>query len=506
MERIKGSDISFILGAAILMALPDVLFYTLCEVEPLKSLLILGANTVMAMLFWSVLYLSSYLYLKKVLQILLVFTVSFYFCLLSLCWYRFGAPVDKGMIALVTGTNDAEAGEFFHTYITPLTIIYFSIAVVIVFVVFFWLSQKSFPLTRKAVKGVLFYFLLSFCGVGYSFYTLPGRLEGILRTKQKNLVEYLQHPQMAATSEHHPDVVMIIIGESFVKSHSSLYGYDKVTNPRLQQLEDSGELIVFRDPIAPATHTAQAFKHFMTTYSHGMMDKEWFECLTLPEIFGASGYHTAWFSNQAKTGWYDNISGAFAALCDTIYYTTSREDGELDAKPDGLLLNCVPPYVKTSQITPGAIFVHLMGQHTDFEKRYPDSFDYFKENQYADYPEHQRNNYATYDNATRYNDYVVDSLFATLRGRNAVGIYFSDHGMDFYESAEDYCSHANDNNPVSFQAGLRTPFMVYTTASYRAANSDVMIQLRQLASQPYQIEQLPTLVLQIIGYKVNENP
>ena len=117
MERIKGSDISFILGAAILMALPDVLFYTLCEVEPLKSLLILGANTVMAMLFWSVLYLSSYLYLKEVLQILLVFTVSFYFCLLSLCWYRFGAPVDKGMIALVTGTNDAEAGEFFHTYI-----------------------------------------------------------------------------------------------------------------------------------------------------------------------------------------------------------------------------------------------------------------------------------------------------------------------------------------------------------------------------------------------------
>jgi heptose-I-phosphate ethanolaminephosphotransferase len=410
------------------------------------------------------------------------------------------------MIALVTGTNDAEAGEFFHTYITPLTIIYFSIAVVIVFVVFFWLSQKSFPLTRKAVKGILFYFLLSFCGVGYSFYTLPGRLEGILRTKQKNLVEYLQHPQMAATSEHHPDVVMIIIGESFVKSHSSLYGYDKVTNPRLQQLEDSGELIVFREPIAPATHTAQAFKHFMTTYSHGMMDKEWFECLTLPEIFVASGYHTAWFSNQAKTGWYDNISGAFAALCDTIHYTTTHEDGEQDAKPDGLLLGYVPSYVKSSHATPQAIFVHLMGQHVDFEKRYPDAFDYFKESQYADKPKHQREDYATYDNATRYNDYVVDSLFATLKDKNAVGIYFSDHGMDFYESGEDYCSHAKDNDPVSYQAGLKTPFMVYTTASYRAANPDVMIQLKDLASKSYQIEQFPTLVLQIIGYKVNEHP
>jgi len=506
MERIKGSDIAFILTAAILMALHDVLFYTLCEGKPLKGLLILGANTVMAILFWAVLYLSSFLHLRKVLQTVFTFVISCYFCLLCLCWYRFGAPVDKGMIALVTGTNDAEAGEFFHTYITPLTIIYFSIAVVIVFVVFFWLSQKSFPLTRKAVKGILFYFLLSFCGVGYSFYTLPGRLEGILRTKQKNLVEYLQHPQMAATSEHHPDVVMIIIGESFVKSHSSLYGYDKVTNPRLQQLEDSGELIVFREPIAPATHTAQAFKHFMTTYSHGMMDKEWFECLTLPEIFVASGYHTAWFSNQAKTGWYDNISGAFAALCDTIHYTTTHEDGEQDAKPDGLLLGYVPSYVKSSHATPQAIFVHLMGQHVDFEKRYPDAFDYFKESQYADKPKHQREDYATYDNATRYNDYVVDSLFATLKDKNAVGIYFSDHGMDFYESGEDYCSHAKDNDPVSYQAGLKTPFMVYTTASYRAANPDVMIQLKDLASKSYQIEQFPTLVLQIIGYKVNEHP
>jgi heptose-I-phosphate ethanolaminephosphotransferase len=147
-----------------------------------------------------------------------------------------------------------------------------------------------------------------------------------------------------------------------------------------------------------------------------------------------------------------------------------------------------------------------MGQHVDFEKRYPEAFDYFKESQYADKPKHQREDYATYDNATRYNDYVVDSLFATLKDKNAVGIYFSDHGMDFYESGEDYCSHAKDNDPVSYQAGLKTPFMVYTTASYRAANPDVMIQLKDLASKSYQIEQFPTLVLQIIGYKVNEHP
>lgn len=138
----------------------------------------------------------------------------------------------------------------------------------------------------------------------------------------------------------------------------------------------------------------------MTTFNHEISDKEWFECLTIPEALAASGYHTAWFSNQAQTGWYDNISASFAALCDTIHYTTTPEEGEQGAKPDGILFSCVPSYIQSSMKQPQAVFIYLMGQHVDFEQRYPSSFRHFTEDQYANRKEHQRKDYATYDNAT----------------------------------------------------------------------------------------------------------
>ena len=64
MERIKGKDVAFVLSAALFMAIVDVLFYLLIDGNPLKSLLILGANYMMALAFWVVLYLSSLIHLR----------------------------------------------------------------------------------------------------------------------------------------------------------------------------------------------------------------------------------------------------------------------------------------------------------------------------------------------------------------------------------------------------------------------------------------------------------
>ena len=66
MEKVKGRDIAFVLSAAFFMAIVDVLFYLLIDGNPLKSLLILGANYMMALAFWVVLYLSSLIHRHKV--------------------------------------------------------------------------------------------------------------------------------------------------------------------------------------------------------------------------------------------------------------------------------------------------------------------------------------------------------------------------------------------------------------------------------------------------------
>ncbi len=506
MEKIKGKDILFVLTATVLMAVCDVLFYTFSDGKPLKGFLILGANYIMALAMWVVLRLSQMIRLRTILQSIFLLVIAAYSCLLAFCRYRFGAPMDKDMIALVTGTNNAEAQEFFDVYLTPATFIILSIALILILGVSIALTHRDFKPSRKLLKGLAIWTLAAFSGVGYSFYTLPGRIEGILRTEQKNLNNYLHHPVLEETKTSHPGIVMIIIGESFIKSHSSLYGYDKLTNPRLQQEVDSGNLIVFKHVTAPDTHTSEAFKYFMTQQSHQTKNKEWYEYLTLTEVFNCAKYHSVWFSNQAQTGWYDNISATFAKMCEKVVYTTNSNEGELGAKPDGILLNEVQKYM--AQLKPNSrhvIFVHLMGQHTDFQKRYPPEFEHFKQEQYLSRLLSQQKNYATYDNATLYNDFVVDSLFSIMKGHEAVGVYFSDHGLDFYVSADDYCSHANNNDSISVKAGLQIPLMIYSTTSYQTTHATTMKELEQQANLPYNTENLPYLIYDLIGYQPKDN-
>lgn len=501
----QGQYVAFLLTATVLTAITDVVFYTATDGDVVKSFLILGANYMMALATTLVLYLSSHVRLKAVLQLLFQIIISTYCALLMFCWALFGTPIDKGMIALITGTNPAETHEFFDVYVSSTTMVLFIITALLILSAFVVITQRVRQVSTGLIKGLCFYTLIGCCCLGFSFYTLPGRIEGIMRTEQKDLSQYLHHPNMVETEQQHPHVVMIIIGESFSRSHSSLYGYDKPTNPRLEALCDSGRLMVFKDPIAPATHTANAFKHFMTTYTHETTDQEWYECLTLVESLQASGYHTAWFSNQAATGWHDNISAAFAKLCHEHHYTTEAGGEELDAQPDGVLLPLVEQYLDTIPAdSQQAVFIHLMGQHNDFEKRYPADFSHFHMEDYTDYPENQRYNRANYDNATLYNDYIIAHLFALLRQYDAVGIYFSDHGIDLYESSADYCSHANTSNAKSVEVSLKIPMIVFTSDTFQKNHPQAIDQLRQTADKTYNNQHLPDLVQTVTGYRCKQ--
>ena len=58
---------------------------------------------------------------------------------------------------------------------------------------------------------------------------------------------------------------MIIIGESFARCHSSLYGYDKETNPRLTALRDSSLLFTLDSIDSPAPTTAESIRLMLST-------------------------------------------------------------------------------------------------------------------------------------------------------------------------------------------------------------------------------------------------
>ena len=84
----------------------------------------------------------------------------------------------------------------------------------------------------------------------------------------EQLLRTLESVEIESCSFRSPCIV-IIIGESFSKHHSSLYGYPLPTNPRLEERLRRGELFVFRDVVSPANLTTSVLSNLFSPASLG---------------------------------------------------------------------------------------------------------------------------------------------------------------------------------------------------------------------------------------------
>ena len=58
--------------------------------------------------------------------------------------------------------------------------------------------------------------------------------------------------------------VVLVFGESYIKSHASLYGYEHNTTPYMIMERDHGNLIVFNDMVSPYNATSTVQKNFFS--------------------------------------------------------------------------------------------------------------------------------------------------------------------------------------------------------------------------------------------------
>ena len=144
VEKIKGKDVTFLLLVTLFTAIADVLFYIIHDGDFVKSFLILGANYMMALGMWLLLRMAGLGHIGKIVRVLFGLIISFYFSTLVFCWYCFGNPMDKVMIALVAGTNNEETNEFLQTYITPSLLTVYCLTIIVVFGLFVWLTSRHY--------------------------------------------------------------------------------------------------------------------------------------------------------------------------------------------------------------------------------------------------------------------------------------------------------------------------------------------------------------------------
>lgn len=424
------------------------------------------------------------------------------FNLLNLtCNLLFNSPLSPEFVETIINTNIQESKEFIDTYISSSQIIIIAICYFFLSFLYFkfCIHTKRTPLKYQRIGlGLL---LLSIIATFHN----PSTIKEIYGSDQLwsfkfdeivDLSKHLCNPVIKETDSIHPKNVILVIGESFSKSHSSLYGYSHKTNILLEEYLKDGTLYTFKDAHSPAEITTTAFKFILNT--HKRRDKgKWYQYPTIIELMHTAGYNTTWISNQNSKGLVDNLPSGFSRICDNAFFNDKKIN-----KYDDWVLSINVNKIKTNKSN--FVIYHLMGQHENFKERYPSSFQKFKANDYKGYDKSQRENLANYDNATLYNDFVISSIIKSYSNSESILFYYPDHALDIYESSKDRCGHAIKTNKESFIYGTNIPFIIYISPSLKKKNPVILEKIKNAMNKHLNTEDATNIILDIVGFRIQK--
>lgn len=308
--------------------------------------------------------------------------------------------------------------------------------------------------------------------------------------------------QPATCAEGDTLCVVLVIGESFSKWHTPLYGYDLATTPRLCALRDSGNLFVFSDAVTPYNLTTFSVKNILSTNS--LADGEpWHARPALPVIFKKAGFHVSVWDNQrpggADVSTYDYALGSYmyAPQMLPIAYdewntSTYTYDGDLvEAQRQRLGQQQASGHSHRLSLH----IVHLMGQHSDAACRFPHTEGMLafgpEDIRRTDLSEAERQAVADYDNATRYNDLVVGRIVDTFKEKPAVMLYVSDHGEEVYDYRHFLGrSHEHRKSREALRCQYEIPFLVWCSDRYMEAHPGQVEAIRKAQEKPLSADDL----------------
>lgn len=449
-----------------------------------------------------IIFPSLFRKLYKILVLVIsvgLFLIDLYLVILYNETFRTLSP---DVIAAMLVTNPAEAGEYLSTYLTIGKIVVLFGVISLLLFAFSILRKVQFSL-RSSSKYVSFFFLVLSCLVCILCFnwTVFGNVYLLVTRTCPDLNEYRQNPTLSFKEEA-PENIVFIIGESFSKMHSSLYGYDKHTNPKLEALRDSGALHVYDNVTSACLTTIPAIKSLMSGYVSNRIQKgSWYESLTLLEIMQKSGYEIFWVSTPVKYGIHENEVGRYADMCDgQTFVNDNKNDGGF--LKDEELVHALDEYVE-KKMGRKLYVVHMMGSHFSYSDRYPENFERLKPEDYI--ASHQNLSYknrkilSEYDNSVIYNDSVVCEIMKKFENQDAVVVYLSDHGQDVFVSSDDYAGHPRRGNEVSERVGYEIPLMVYTTPLFREKHPQLQERIERSVSTPYRTDSIMYTIMDVAG-------
>ena len=302
-----------------------------------------------------------------------------------------------------------------------------------------------------------------------------------------------------------PDIVLII-GESYNRHHSSQYGYVMPTTPRQKKRERTGRLVKFTDVVAPWNLTSFVFKNLFSMHVVGQKG-EWCDYPLFPELFRKAGYHVTFLTNQflpkAKEAVYDFSGGFFLNNPKLSAAQFDTRNDKLHVFDEGLLKDY--DELKAQEGDHNLTIFHLIGQHVVYKQRSPKDRKRFKGDDYIDIKPNlnarERGILSDYDNAILYNDSIVDQIMQRFEQREAIVIYVPDHGEECYEGdMHFYCRlHSAEVDARLAHAEFDIPFWIWCSPKYVKRRPEVFRRVVQARHRRFMTDALPHTLLYLGG-------
>ncbi len=274
-----------------------------------------------------------------------------------------------------------------------------------------------------------------------------------------------RHEAERAVSTSKREVYIYIIGESSRACSWSLYGYQRITNPRLSARED---IYLFKNVITQSNTTHKSVPLMLSGVDIKTYE-ELFRRKGLASLFNEAGFHSYFISTQSPQGaMVDNL----AAECDDIVYVSAPSH-------DMELLRVVKRVVEANDSDNILFILHCSGSHYCYNQRYTEEFAIFQpDNDSAVDPRNIEALRNAYDNSILYTDHILSSFVEYLDSLDACTamLYCSDHGEGLFDDERGVFLHAS---PMVTYYQLHVPCLAWFSQEYCDSHPDKVTMARQ---------------------------
>ena len=430
-------------------------------------------------------------------------------------YWTFNLDINASTLSILMETNGTESFGFLKSFIfTWQGMKFFIKFCFIIFAViaseWLWNRFKELVIKKKIVKistSLLLIVFLPFIVLTlYSFTenlstsgnTIFAITEAVKDIKAKGkestafykTIKRIDNQRNVAQCKEDSIDVVFIIGESFNRNHTSIYGYTSLpTTPHMQKEFDDGRLIAFSDVISPFNYTTPSIKN-MLSLNNLAKKEEWHNNIFWPQLFHKAGYKVSVFDNQRtfdKTNngsFYEMYQPLVKSLC---YDYVSDDIWWYDPE----VAQTIKEKLSEEKGNRTFYVVHLDGQHFPFADRTPN-----REKKFTAADIKKRDSYLTqdmkqaiadYDNAILLNDKTLGEIFKIYKQRKAIIVFLSDHGEEIY----DYRPKAmrppmNTHMKKQYALHLHSiPVFVWISEQYKSSYPKIVNLILQAKNKPY---------------------